>query len=104
MGGPICAEFTATFPERVKKVAMLAPAAYFGYVRTILASLLTMLHIDYHTLLLVEHLALERSRRPSHPDSAEPCCWHPGSVPMYRGRCARSVMTACIRALRLRHP
>ena len=33
MGGPICAEFTATFPERVKKVAMLAPAAFFGVVR-----------------------------------------------------------------------
>lgn len=30
MGGPICAEFTATFPERVRKVAMLAPAAFFG--------------------------------------------------------------------------
>ena len=33
MGGPICAEFTATFPERVRKVAMLAPAAFFGVVR-----------------------------------------------------------------------
>ena len=34
-GGPICSEFTALFPEKVKKVALLAPAAYIGVVSSI---------------------------------------------------------------------